>query len=268
MVGIIKYGKTGSHKIDFDKVDWTKLYLDLLEICGSQKTLNEFLKRESDRMLKCKTKVVHCKKEKYDVYIGRGSKWGNPFAIGKDGTRLEVIQKYKKYILSNNELIKQLSELEGKILGCWCKPKSCHGDVLVDLINNDIMSKCKTTTKTIYTSNTLNIITRNGEIENMANNKKLNVGSKKDAEQEQEQGQEQERTIEDTGGTWISMSKSGKAIFVTIPVDDLNKIDIQEYTNKEGDKIEQVQLVTSVENLERVLSKDIKGAKLGYFKSK
>ena len=80
---------------------------------------------------KKETIVVHCKKENYDVYIGRSSKWGNPF---KDGTRKQVIEKYRKYILSNKELLDSLDELEGKILGCWCKPKSCHGDVLVELI--------------------------------------------------------------------------------------------------------------------------------------
>ena len=78
-----------------------------------------------------KTRVVHCKKENYDIYIGRPSKWGNPF---KDGTRKQVIEKYRKYILSNKELLDSLDELEGKILGCWCKPKSCHGDILVELI--------------------------------------------------------------------------------------------------------------------------------------
>lgn len=81
-----------------------------------------------------KTKVVHCNKEFYDIYIGRPSKWGNPFIEGKDGTRKEVIQKYRKYILSNQELFNSLDELDGKILGCWCKPKSCHGDVLIELI--------------------------------------------------------------------------------------------------------------------------------------
>jgi hypothetical protein len=83
------------------------------------------------------TKVVHCKKEPYDVYIGRPSKWGNPFEIGRDGTREEVIEKYREYILSKPELLKDLSELKGKILGCWCKPKACHGDVLVELLNEN-----------------------------------------------------------------------------------------------------------------------------------
>ena len=80
-------------------------------------------------------KIVHIKKADYDIYIGRPSKWGNPFSIGKDGTRKEVIEKYEKYILENEELMNDLHELEGKILGCWCKPKACHGDVLVKLVN-------------------------------------------------------------------------------------------------------------------------------------
>jgi hypothetical protein len=80
------------------------------------------------------TRVVHCKKEPYDVYIGRPSKWGNPFKEGKDGTREEVIDKYERYIHGRPDLLFDLKELKGKVLGCWCKPKACHGDVLVRLI--------------------------------------------------------------------------------------------------------------------------------------
>lgn len=78
-------------------------------------------------------KVVHCKKEPYDIYIGRPSKWGNPFTIGKDGTRNEVIEKYRQWILNQPKLLADLYELKGKILGCWCSPKACHGDVLIEL---------------------------------------------------------------------------------------------------------------------------------------
>ena len=85
-----------------------------------------------------KIKVVHCKKEPYDVYIGRPSKWGNPFIIGKDGTREEVISKYEMYIMNNPELIQDLSELEGMTLGCWCKPNACHGDVLKRLVSDQL----------------------------------------------------------------------------------------------------------------------------------
>ena len=82
------------------------------------------------------TKVVHCKREPYNVYIGRPSKWGNPFKIGRDGTREQVIEKYRKYILSS-KLINDIHELKGKTLGCWCHPKACHGDVLAELANGD-----------------------------------------------------------------------------------------------------------------------------------
>jgi len=83
-------------------------------------------------------KVVHCS-EQYDVYIGRGSKWGNPFEIGVDGNRKEVIDKYRQYILTRDDLIDTLSELNDKVLGCWCKPKACHGDVLKELIDSKRM---------------------------------------------------------------------------------------------------------------------------------
>ena len=85
-----------------------------------------------------KTRVVHCKRSKYDVYIGRGSKWGNPYIIGKDGTREEVMKKYKKYIMNEPVLLSSLYQLDGKVLGCWCRPKSCHGDVLVKLIKERV----------------------------------------------------------------------------------------------------------------------------------
>ena len=81
-------------------------------------------------------KVVHCKKGPYDVYIGRGSKWGNPFKIGRDGNREQVIEKYRDYILDGDgkHLLSHLHELKNKTLGCWCKPKDCHGDVLKEMV--------------------------------------------------------------------------------------------------------------------------------------
>lgn len=79
-------------------------------------------------------KVVNVSKEKYDVYIGRPSIWGNPYQIGVDGTRSEVIELYRQHIYSSPELLSQLHTLKGKTLGCYCKPKACHGDVLVSLV--------------------------------------------------------------------------------------------------------------------------------------
>ena len=82
-----------------------------------------------------KTVVVNKYKDEYDVYIGRGSKFGNPFVIGKDGSRDEVIVKYEKMLSVNVELLSVLlSELEGMRLGCFCAPFRCHGDVLVEYI--------------------------------------------------------------------------------------------------------------------------------------
>jgi hypothetical protein len=81
-------------------------------------------------------KVVHCKREKFDIYIGRPSPYGNPFEIGVHGTREEVIKKFEEYLMSNHRLIKLVKEnLKDKILGCWCAPKACHGDVLIRIAN-------------------------------------------------------------------------------------------------------------------------------------
>ncbi len=81
------------------------------------------------------TIVVNCRDSRYDVYIGRPSKWGNPFRMDKNNTRDDVVKDYQKYILKRPQLLKCLHELRGKILGCWCSPARCHGDVLVELCN-------------------------------------------------------------------------------------------------------------------------------------
>ena len=79
-------------------------------------------------------KVVHCQQYEYDIYIGHGTIWGNPFVIGKDGNRKEVIDKYRIYAQGNKEILESLPKLKNKVLGCWCKPKPCHGDVLKEMI--------------------------------------------------------------------------------------------------------------------------------------
>lgn len=85
--------------------------------------------------------VVHCKRDYHDVYIGRPSKWGNPFShldlvnSIKCESREEAVNKYREWIKTQPRLLKALPELKNKILGCWCAPKACHGDVLVELIN-------------------------------------------------------------------------------------------------------------------------------------
>lgn len=74
----------------------------------------------------------------YDIRIDRASKWGNPFHIGDDGTREEVIQKYREWVTNQPHLMKEMRHLQGKRLGCWCSPNSCHGDVLVELADGII----------------------------------------------------------------------------------------------------------------------------------
>jgi hypothetical protein len=71
------------------------------------------------------------------VYIGRGTPYGNPFKIGKDGNRATVIQKYKEYLLANNYLKEQVKELKGKTLMCHCAPEACHGDIIIDFLKEN-----------------------------------------------------------------------------------------------------------------------------------
>ena len=85
-------------------------------------------------------KVVHCKREPYDVYIGRPSKWGNHYshlpktkARYRAATRELAIELYEQDIRNDQNLIRALPEIAGKTLGCWCSPQTCHGDVLVKL---------------------------------------------------------------------------------------------------------------------------------------
>jgi hypothetical protein len=77
--------------------------------------------------------VNRAQEPNFDVYVGRPSKWGNPFTIGRDGTREEVIEKYRVWIKTQPELLAALPELHDKVLGCWCDPKPCHATVLADL---------------------------------------------------------------------------------------------------------------------------------------
>lgn len=88
-------------------------------------------------------RVVHCEREPFDVYCGRGSrslglsasKWANPFRIGRDGTREQVIAKHKRWMLTQPELLAALEELRGRTLGCHCAPQACHCDTLLELAN-------------------------------------------------------------------------------------------------------------------------------------
>lgn len=69
------------------------------------------------------------------VYIGRGSKWGNPFRIGPDGDRAAVIAKHERWLADQQHLLRALDELRGRDLVCFCAPLACHGDLLRRLAN-------------------------------------------------------------------------------------------------------------------------------------
>jgi hypothetical protein len=79
------------------------------------------------------TRVANIHNDDYDILICRSTEWGNPFIIGRDGTRDEVIAKYEAWIKTQPQLLDRLPELKGKVLGCYCKPLPCHGDVLARL---------------------------------------------------------------------------------------------------------------------------------------
>lgn len=81
------------------------------------------------------TTVVHCRKEKYDILIDRTTKWGNPFIVGPY-TREEALEKYEEWIQTQDWLLKDIHTLKNKVLGCWCKPKACHGDILAEIANS------------------------------------------------------------------------------------------------------------------------------------
>lgn len=89
-------------------------------------------------------KVVHCKKEKYDIYIGRPSKFGNPFSHKRGtkaeflvATREEAVEAYRNWVENGDgkHLLAELQELKDKTLGCWCAPQLCHGNALSELVD-------------------------------------------------------------------------------------------------------------------------------------
>ena len=85
------------------------------------------------------TRVVNIKTDKCDIYIGRPSEFCNPFIIGRNGTREEVIAQYKDYFYRRIEYDKlflgRVLALKDKILGCYCKPLACHGDIIAGFLN-------------------------------------------------------------------------------------------------------------------------------------
>lgn len=98
------------------------------------------------------TTVVNIRKDKSSVYIGRPPRgsgipdpplrgcFGNPFVMGSEADREKVVLRYEVYFLERIEadeaFRKAVLELRGKALGCFCKPKLCHGDVIANWLNH------------------------------------------------------------------------------------------------------------------------------------
>jgi len=112
---------------------------DLADIIYFARLLQKHL-----RIVPLRITTVRNKKnvEEFDVYIGRGTRWGNPYEIGRgpEGpSRDEVIRKYKEHfeadILPDPERRAALLSLRGYRLGCFCSPLPCHGDVIAAYLN-------------------------------------------------------------------------------------------------------------------------------------
>jgi hypothetical protein len=131
-------------------VNWIESAIEASEVRGwdgePERAVVERLASDDDPML-----VVHCMRDDYDVYIGRGKdphtrewgEWGNPFShresasamVTKANSVEEAIERYKadlwKRLRDGRLTVEKLAALKGKTLGCWCAPGPCHGEVLV-----------------------------------------------------------------------------------------------------------------------------------------
>lgn len=94
-----------------------------------------------------RTTVVNLRKTKYDVYIGRAGKgmdgyYGNPFRLEREEDRVAILRKYEEWFydrLERDSVFKaRVHELKGKVLGCFCAPKLCHGLIIAEYLNEEV----------------------------------------------------------------------------------------------------------------------------------
>lgn len=81
------------------------------------------------------TQLVNCRLEPFDVFVGRPSKWASPFQFERDGSREAVLARYRHWLIRQPLLLRDVQTLRGKVLGCDCPPRRCHGEILVELAN-------------------------------------------------------------------------------------------------------------------------------------
>ena len=117
--------------------DWTESQRERQAAVLAGKSVVANVRKGADEML-----VAWAKSEGRFVYIGRQgvrggwkqSDWANPFRLGKHGDRDQIIAAYREHLEHSPALKLRLPELRGKVLGCWCYPKPCHGDVLCEAV--------------------------------------------------------------------------------------------------------------------------------------
>lgn len=90
--------------------------------------------------------VVHCRRAKFDVYCGRRNPlfadsdfaWGNPIKMDKESDRERVCRAFALWATDQPDYVERArTQLRGKVLACWCAPKMCHCDILVQIANSD-----------------------------------------------------------------------------------------------------------------------------------
>ena len=115
-------------------------------VCGAPQCCPKCCEETTKELLESrKTTVVSIRKKRgqprfhCDVYCGRPSIYGNPFLIGRDGDRKQVLEKYKKYFyekIKDPYFLEKVLYLKGKVLGCYCSPLECHCDIIAEYLNN------------------------------------------------------------------------------------------------------------------------------------
>lgn len=119
-------GKTYQRPAQLDEPQFTDDERELLDQLKNGKTVVLNMRAEAHARL-----WAWASAHDLAARIDRKSQWGNPFILGEDGDRGQVIGKYATFYLPHKpQLIADVGQLKGKALGCWCAPERCHGDVL------------------------------------------------------------------------------------------------------------------------------------------
>lgn len=109
--------------------EWSQSELDRKAIAEAGGTVVANMHQDSDRALLHWAKITG-----RFARIDRNTDWGNPFEMPADGDRDTVCDSYEIFFRRKFSLHDPLEQLNGKVLGCWCYPKRCHGDYLIKIL--------------------------------------------------------------------------------------------------------------------------------------